>query len=214
MKKESKKIGILNKHCTSLADFDEGERYAGVHITSAFTEVTNGFYLLRIDNPLVNVKDLPGESPQEGTADLDVVLPKEAVKDIHHELKKKKSSEILIYGVVTAGSNDEEKERVKIRMYDNYGGERVAEIKCLKEIFLDTDRAFPTGEPRMAFLVNPRYLFAVAKFLNSQLRRGVDAPAVKVSIYDPEREPLRFEFTNPDTGQKTVALLMPITKPS
>jgi len=213
MKKESKKIGILNKHCTSLADFDEAEGYAGVHITAAFTEVTNGFYLLRIDNPSVNVEDLLGESPQEGEIDLDVVLPKEAVKDIHHELKKKKSSEILTYGVVTAESK-ERKKQVKIRTYDNYGGERVAEIRCSKEIFLDTDRAFPTGEPRMAFFVNPRYLFAVAKFLNSQLRRGVDAPSVKVSIYDPEREPLRFEFTNPETGQKTVALLMPILKPS
>jgi len=214
MEKKSKKIGILNKHCTSLADFDEAEGYAGVHITSDFTEVTNGFYLLRIDNPSVNVEDLPGELPQKGEIDLDVVLSKEAVKDIHHELKKKKSSEILTYGVVMAESNDEEKERVKIRTYDNYGGERVAEIKCSKEIFLDTDRAFPAGEPRMEFFVNPRYLFAVAKFFNSQLRRGVDAPSVKVSIYDPEREPLRFEFTNPDTGQKTVALLMPITKPS
>jgi len=214
MKKESKKIGILNKHCTSLADFDEEKGYAGVHITSDFTEVTNGFYLLRIDNPLVNVEDLPGELPQEGEPDLDVVLPKEAVKDMHHELKKKKSSEILTYGVITAESNDEEKERVKIGTYDNYGGERVAEIKCSKIIFLDTDRAFPTGEPRMEVLVNPRYLFAVAKFLNSQLRRGVDVPLVKVGIYDPEREPVRFEFTNPDTGQKTVALLMPITKPS
>jgi len=213
MKKESKKIGILNKHCTSLADFDEGERFAGVHITSAFTEVTNGFYLLRIDNPLVNVEDLPGEVPQEGTADLDVVLSKEAVKDIHHELKKKKSSEILTYGVVTAESK-EGKKQVKIKTYDNYGGERVAEIRCSKIIFLDTDRAFPIGKPRMELLVNPRYLFAVAKFLNSQLRRGGDTPAVKVSIYDSEREPVRFEFINPDTGQKTVALLMPITKPS
>jgi len=213
MKKESKKIGILNKHCTSLADFDEGEGYAGVHITSDFTEVTNGFYLLRIDNPSVNVEDLLGEAPQEGETDLDVVLPKEAVKDMHHELKKKKSAEILTYGVVTADSK-ERKKRVKIRTYDNYGDERVAEIRCSKEVFLDTDRAFPAGEPRMEFLVNPRYLFAVAKFLNSQLRRGVDAPSVKVGIYDPEREPLRFEFTNPDTGQKTVALLMPITKPS
>jgi len=214
MKKESKKIGILNKHCTSLADFDEGERYAGVHITAAFTEVTNGFYLLRIDNPRVNVEDLPGELPQEGETDLDVVLSKEAVKDIHHELKKKKSSEILTYGVVTAENDEEKGERVKIRTYDNYGGERVAEIRCSKIIFLDTDRAFPMGEPRMELLVNPRYLFAVAKFLNSQLRRGGDTPAVKVSIYDSEREPVRFEFTNPDTGQKTVALLMPITKPS
>jgi len=213
MKKESKKIGILNKHCTSLANFDEGERYAGVHITSDFTEVTNGFYLLRIDNPSVNVEDLPSELPQEGETDLDVVLSKEAVKDVHHELKKKKSSEILTYGVVTAGSK-ERKKQVKIRTYDNYGGERVAEIKCSKIIFLDTDRAFPMGEPRMELLVNPRYLFAVAKFLNSQVRRGVDAPSVKVSIYDSEREPVRFEFIKPDTGQKTVALLMPITKPS
>lgn len=200
-------VGVLNKFSLALTALVDRKvsHVAALHVTSDFTEVTNGRYALRISNVQIDPDEYPNgpnkETIYEGK--IDVVLPADIAAKIQSNLPVKVSLPILknaIPGVNTGGNN------VEFITYDlQVWGPIRYKTDPDERVYPNIDAVIPTDVPMLIVGLDPDYLI---RLMQQFKKNGVTL--AKFEFYGVEKV-IKITGKNPDTEQELTALLMPQT---
>lgn len=200
------RIGVLNKFSLDLVILAEKEnRYYlnGLHVTSEFTEVTNGHYVMRISNVKVDPNDYPvgpnGETLY--TKPIDIIVPTEVVKRLQKNIPTKVHIPIL-QNAIPGGNTKEDMSSVEFVMFDLTVWSPII-FKPENAKYPNTDAVMPEKQAELEIGFNPDYMIKICQQFK---KNGVGC--VKLSLYGAESA-MQLEGKNMDTNQEIKAVLMP-----
>lgn len=206
-KNETQEIGVLNKFSLDLVVLAEGggRHYVdGLHVTSEFTEVTNGHYAMRISNVQID----PGEYPlgpngeKLYTEPIDIIVPTEVVKRIQKNLPTKIHIPILKHAVPGANTKAD-KSSAEFIMYDLTVWSPIS-FKPDDARYPNIDAVMPKDQPELEIGFNPEYMIKICQQFK---KNGVTG--IRLSLYGPANA-MKLEGKNTETGQDIVVILMPV----
>lgn len=191
----------------ALCDKDGRDEVTGIHLTSKFTEVTNGRLLLQIETPKVDLNELPESTNPimkfkdevEKESLCDFVLHQDNAKEIEKTIPKKASYPILQNTWLGVNTNKEQVEFVS----NNLGitSSRITQKPQIQ--YFKTENVFPDKEVKISVGFNPELMM---KFC--QVLKKIGVKTIKMDIRN-DTTALEFFGVIPETDQSVRGLLMP-----
>jgi len=204
---------IYNRNNFSIASLCEGEqRYYlnGIHFTPKHSEVTNGYYLMRVSTPFSGkeledaLNDLPkveGYEPKKenGSGEECFTFPAEACVVVERSIPKEKWAKVLNNAWITENTTKEEAEFVT----HNLTTTKPVKARKIEGKWANTDAVMPEDKPEMTLGFNPEYMQKICQvFKKMKLRQ------VRLDIYG-EKKAMRM-IGKTEEGQEVIVLLMPM----
>lgn len=200
------RVGVLNKFSLDLVMLvDKTYLIKGIHVTSDFTEVTNGHYALRITNVKIWADDYPvgpgDEKIEVYTEPIDIVIPENVARRMQKNLPVRMNMPIL-QSAVPGQNTKKDGTNVEFITYDL---EIWSPINFRPDdlTYPDLDKVLPTEHPELVLGFDPDYMI---KLCQQFKKNGVET--VKLSLYG-ENKVMQLEGKNMETSQELKALLMP-----
>jgi len=205
-KEEVQQIGVLNKFSLDLILLADNKSYHyldGLHVTSEFTEVTNGHYAMRISNAKIHSDDYPlGPNGEKiYTKPIDILISTDVVKKLQKGIPTKMSIPILQNAVPGSNTKDDGS-TVEFIMFDLVAWSPVI-FRPADQKYPDIDKVIPEGQPEMEIGFDPDYMIKICQ----QFKKN-DVRTVKLSLYGAEKS-MKMEGRNSDTDQDLLVILMP-----
>lgn len=198
-------VGVLNKFSLDLVMLvGRDHQISGIHVTSDFTEVTNGHYALRITNVKIHADDYPA-GPDGGavyTEPIDIVIPENVAKRIQKNLPIGMTTIPILQSAVPGKNTKKDGTNVEFITYDLEIWSPL-NFKPVDMRYPNLDRVLPTEHPEMIIGFDPDYMI---KLCQQFKKNGVTT--VKFSLYGADKV-MQLEGKNMDTSQELTALLMP-----
>ena len=213
---------IYNRANLSVSKLVDKKKTAGgmdcVHFRKNMTKATNGHYLVRITTPEIPLDDIPagdgglGPMDKDKAEGIDFLVPPEKCKEIAASIPKKSRFPILSNAWLGAKTGEEKIEFI------------TTDLESWKPtIFTKTDLKYhgkvwghhtdsvvekydkeKSGD--ITVTLNAEYVKRIAGFLSA-----AGAQLFNLRVRGPQ-EPIKMTAENVETGQKIVAILMPVTQ--
>ena len=181
-------------------------RYAqsNLHITSEFTEVTNGHYLIRVYTRENEDNELPEtDNLKPSIEKVDVLISVNSAREIERAIPNSKNAgHMPILKNAWIGKNTNE-ETIEFICTDLETWKPVIARK-VDERYANTEAIMPKEKPGTEICFNPEYMEKLCQqFKKAEIGR------IKLSIYGNEKA-IKLEGKNTADSQRVVALLMPM----
>ena len=205
---KTKRVGVLNKFSLDLAalvDKEKGRYLNGIHVTSEFTEVTNGSYAMRIDNVKIDPDDYPNGPNGEKiyTEEIDAMISDDVAKRIQKSIPGIRSASLPILQNAVPGQNiKKDGTNMELITYDLEVWNPI-NFRPIEERYPNIDAVFPKDKSEMELGFNPDFMIRLCQQFK---KNGVKV--VKLSLYNANCA-MQLEGKNSDTDQEIKALLMP-----
>ena len=188
-----------------LAPKDTAYYQHNIRITNDFTEVTNGYYLLRVSSKEEKKENLPEtDNLKPSKRKIDTIISANSAKEIEKAIPKKHWNPIL--NNVWVGQNTN-KETIEFISTDLDTWKPVIARKCIEVKYPNTDKIMTDklkDKPSAEICFSPTYMEQIC-----QQFRKAEIGMIKLSFYGANKA-MKLEGTKIESNQKITVILMPI----
>ena len=189
----------------SLASGYPSHAKENIHVTSDFTEATNGHYLIRVYTKDEKEADVPETDNLKALKEkIDVLIPANSAREIEKAIPKKQYPQILNHTWLGENTNDDTVEFICTDL-ETW---KPTVVRKVKERYPNTESIISSmgkDKPKVTIGFKSEYM----EKLCQQFKKA-DIKGIKLSIYGDDKA-MKLEGKNSD-GQEVLVILMP-TKP-
>ena len=196
---------LLNKNNLNLTDYcDKTNRkpeISGIYITPDETVATDGYVMVIVSTPKLDIKDFPTDSTAPFTPkQVRAIIPANLAKSVANKLQTNTNLPILENAVIKNFKNEE----MITFLSTNLEIQEETKGQVIKGTYPDYKKILPTGTPKAQFTVSYEYL---KNALTALAKTTKNDKSIKIELYG-ETSPIVLKSSN--DLQTTTALVMPI----
>ena len=196
---------LLNKNNLNLTDYcdktNSKPEISGIYITPDETVATDGYVMVIVSTPKLDIKDFPTDSTAPFTPkQVRAIIPANLAKSVANKLQTNTNLPILENAVIKNFKNEE----MITFLSTNLEIQEETKGQVIKGTYPDYKKILPTGTPKAQFTVSYEYL---KNALTALAKTTKNDKSIKIELYG-ETSPIVLKSSN--DLQTTTALVMPI----
>ena len=196
---------LLNKNNLNLAEYCDKTNIkpeiSGIYITPDETVATDGYVMVIVSTPKLDIKDFPTDSTAPFTPkQVRAIIPANLAKSVANKLQTNTNLPILENAVIKNFKNEE----MITFLSTNLEIQEETKGQVIKGTYPDYKKILPTGTPKAQFTVSYEYLKSA---ITALAKTAKNDKSIKIELYG-ENNPIVLKSSN--DLQTTIALVMPI----